>query len=202
MNYKFYLAIIIALFSLQSFAQIGVSAVANLNLQNTLQSTSQLSYFGNTDFRVSPTISLCINRPQSLHLINLSAQSSNVRIMDSGYFHSQFLTFGYSRLKPKNVFGSQISVGFGLDISATFSQTRSTFVTRKIIEEGGFGEVIKFTPYIQSRIPLSASNSRFQSILDLKAGLDLFGISNGNGVYNPMYFCSIGFGFYKNIKNK
>lgn len=202
MNYKFYLTIIIALSGFQSLAQIGVSAVGNFNLQNTIQSTSDLSYFGNTDFRSSPTISLYFNRPNFVHLVNLSAQSSNVRILDSGYFHSQFLSFGYARLKHKNVLGNKISVGFGLDVSVSFSQTRSDFLTRSTIEEGGFGEIIKFTPYIQARLPLSSDNTFFNSIMDLKAGLDMFGISNGNGVYNPMYFCSIGFGIYKDKKSK
>lgn len=202
MSYKFCLTIIIALSGFRSLAQIGVSAVANLNLQNTLQSTSDLSYFGNTDFRFSPTISLYSNRPNFLHLINLSAQSSNVRILDSGYFHSQFLSFGYARLKHKNVFANKVSIGYGLDVSASFSQTRSGFLTRKTIEEGGFGEIIKFTPYIQARLPLSSDNTHFNSIMDLKVGLDIFGISNGNGVYNPMYFFSIGFGFYKDKKSK
>lgn len=197
MNYKFYLAIIISFMNFQSFAQIGISAVANINLQNTTQSTSDLAYFGNTDFRLSPTISLYSNRPSFLHLINLSAQSSSVRILDSGYFHSQFLSFGYARLKHKNIFANKVSIGYGLDVSASFSQTRSDFLTRKTIEEGGFGEIIKFTPYIQARLPLSSDNTLFNSIMDLKVGLDIFGISNGNGVYNPMYFCSIGFGFYK-----
>lgn len=202
MNYKICLILIISLSGFRSLAQIGVSAVANLNLQNTIQSTSDLSYFGNTDFRFSPTISLYSNRPNFLHLINISAQSSNVRILDSGYFHSQFLSFGYARLKHKNVFGNKVSIGYGLDVSASFSQTRSDFLTRKTNQEGGFGEIIKFTPYIQARLPLSSDNTLFNSIMDLKVGLDIFGISNGNGVYNPMYFCSIGFGFYKDKKSK
>jgi hypothetical protein len=202
MNYKLYLSLIITFISVQSFAQIGVSAVANINLQNALSSTSDLSYFGNTDLRLNPTISLCINRTNSLHLINLSAQSSNVRILDSGYFHSQFISFGYTRLKHRFVFGNQISVGYGLDVSVSFSQTRSDFLTRKTIAEGGFGEIIKFTPYIQARVPYNSENTIFNSIMDLKAGVDMFGITNGSGVYNPMYFFSIGFGIYKNLNKK
>jgi len=93
-----YLAII-ATFNLMGFAKVGFSSVANLSLQNATQNTSQISFFGNTDFKMMPIFSLCINNPQILHLINISAQSSNGRILYSGYFHTQFLSFGCTRLK-------------------------------------------------------------------------------------------------------
>jgi len=89
-----------------------------------------------------------------------------------------------------------------LHISASVSQTRSSFATLKPIEEGGHGEIIKFTTYLQSLMLLLQENPDVNSILDLKLGVCAFGISNGNGVYRPMYFFSFGFGFYKNFKNK
>lgn len=200
MNYKIYLSVAIILFQLRGLAQVGISGTVNLNIQNSVTSINQLSYFGNTDFKVSPMFSLCINKAEALHLINVSAQSSNVRILDSGYFNTQFLSFGYSRLIPSITNLGQMSFGYGIDISTSFSQTRSSFITRNTIEEGRFGEIVKFTPYLMSRISLTTPKSGFNKIFDAKIGIDVFGISNGNGVYNPMYFCSIGFGFYKNIK--
>lgn len=200
MSYKFYLLIILMVFHLRVTAQVGIFGVANVNLQNATQSISQLSHFGNTDFRLSPNFGLQINRSGVLHLINVAAHSSNVGIRDRGYFHTQFLSVGYARLIPKKAVETRINYGYGLDISTSFSQTRSSYATLETIEEGGFGEIVKFSPYIQSRISLSTSKSGFSQILDAKIGVDLLGISQGNGLYNPMYFVSIGFGFLKEIK--
>lgn len=202
MKLRFSLLILMALFHGRAAAQVGFYGVVNATVQNTVEATSQPAYFGNTDFRVSPTLGLSIQKTKALHLIHVSLLSSNVRIIDRGYFHTQFLSAGYTRLIPKEARGKQVFVGYGLDVSTSVAQTRSAYATLATLEEGGFGEVIKFTPYFQSRIPLSASTAAFSRFLDVKVGVDLFGISQGNGVYSSMYFMSVGLGFLKETKKR
>jgi hypothetical protein len=196
------LLILMALLHGRAAAQVGVYGVVNATVQNTVQGAGQPAYFGNTDFRVSPTIGLSIQKTKALHLINVSLLSSNVRIIDRGYFHTLFLSAGYTRFIPKEVRERQVYVGYGLDVSTSVTQTRSSYTTLTTLEEGGFGEVIKFTPYVQSRIPLTTSATGLGYFLDVKAGVDFFGISQGNGTYNSMYFMSFGLGFLKETKKR
>lgn len=202
MKLRFSLLILMALFHGRAAAQVGVYGVVNATVQNTVQGAGQPAYFGNTEFRVSPTLGLSIQKAKALHLINVSLLASNVRIIDRGYYYTQFLSAGYTRLIPKEVRERQVYVGYGLDVSTSVAQTRSAYATLATLEEGGFGEVVKFTPYFQSRIPLSASTAAFSRFLDVKVGVDLFGISQGNGVYSSMYFMSFGLGFLKETKKR
>lgn len=196
-----------AFLSISSFCQNNIGFQLYMPISNlSPNSENTLDYQGNTQLKMNMELFYEREREKRLHHLGISYQDNAFKYLDSNiqkFSYEEFTTINYTYYHKHKVGDFTIFHGSGAIVSFLNSQKNYRLNTTNIVNENSFGDLIKMSLFVETRILipglLSTDNKKhdnFKQCINFRLGADLGSLKNNNAIFHPLIFVSGGYTVY------